>query len=61
LSYIQIYEAAGISRHQMYQIVQIGNIPEDEFERLVETDDPPSITELARFVVGNVQTGGGGT
>jgi hypothetical protein len=42
-------------------MVQIGNIPEDEFERLVETDDPPSITELARFVVGNDQTGGGGT
>jgi hypothetical protein len=33
----------------MYQMMQIGNIPEDEFERLIESQDPPSLTELARI------------
>jgi hypothetical protein len=42
-------EEAGISRHQMYQMIQIANIPEDEFERLIESDDPPNITELAKI------------
>lgn len=45
----KICEAAGMSRHQMYQMVQIGNIPEDEFERLVESDEGITITELARI------------
>lgn len=45
----KICEEAGMSRHQMYQMVQIGNIPDDEFERLIESADPPSITELARI------------
>lgn len=45
----KMMEAAGLSRHQMYQMMQIANIPEDEFERLVESDDPPTITELARI------------
>ena len=45
----KMLEAAGFSRHQMYQMMQIGNIPEDEFERLIESQDPPSLTELARI------------
>lgn len=45
----KICEAAGISRHQMHQMMQIGSIPEDEFERLIESDDPPTLTELARI------------
>ena len=42
-------EAAGMSRHQMYQALQVARIPADEFERLIESADPPSITDLARF------------
>ena len=45
----KMMEAAGMSRHQMYQAMQIGNIPEEEFERLIESDDPPTLTDLARF------------
>lgn len=42
-------EAAGMSRHQMYQALQVASVPRDEFERLVESADPPSITDLARI------------
>ena len=45
----KLAEAAGLSRHQMYQAVQIASIPEDEFERLVESLEPPSLTDLARI------------
>ena len=45
----KLAEDAGLSRHQMYQAVQVASIPEDEFERLVESQEPPSITELARI------------
>ena len=40
-------EAAGMSRHQMYQAMKVADIPEDDFERLIEDDDPPTLTELA--------------
>jgi hypothetical protein len=26
--------------------MQVGAVPKDEFERLVESDDPPTVTEL---------------
>jgi phage N-6-adenine-methyltransferase len=38
---------AGISEHQQKQALRLPNIPEPEFEDLVEGFDPPSITELA--------------
>lgn len=40
-------EAAGISRHQMYQALDVARISDEEFERLVEGEDPPTLTELA--------------
>lgn len=40
-------DAAGMSRHQMYQAMKVADIPEDDFERLIEDDDPPTLTELA--------------
>jgi hypothetical protein len=39
--------AVGMSRHQMYQALQVADIPEDEFERLVEGAEPPTVTEFA--------------
>lgn len=42
-------EAAGLSRHQMYQALAVASIPTDEFEPMVESDDPPTVTELARY------------
>lgn len=45
----KMMDEIGISRHQMYQAIQIANIPEDEFERLIASQEPPSLTELARI------------
>lgn len=36
----------GMSRRQIWQAKKIADIPEDEFERLVESDNPPTISEL---------------
>lgn len=38
-----------MSRHKMYQALEVASIPDDEFDRLIESKDPPTITELARF------------
>jgi len=40
-------EAAGMSRHQMYQAMKVAEIAESDFERLIESDNPPTLTELA--------------
>lgn len=42
-------EAAGMSRHQMYQAIRISSIDEAEFEHLVESENPPTITSLAEI------------
>ena len=34
---------------QIKDAVRVSNVPEAEFERLVESDDPPSITQLAEL------------
>jgi hypothetical protein len=43
----QAGKAASLSRHQIKQAVRVANVPEEEFERLVESDSPPSISTLA--------------
>jgi len=40
---------AGMSEHQRKTALRVASIPGDEFEALVESDDPPSVTELARL------------
>ncbi len=40
-------EKAGMSRDQVVRAMRVGKIPEAEFEALVESDDPPTLTELA--------------
>ena len=42
-------EAAGISRGQMYRMLDIASIPKDQFEDLIEGDNPPTMTELVRI------------
>jgi hypothetical protein len=42
-------EAAGLSRHQRKQALRVANIPHDVFERLIESDHPPTVTALARL------------
>jgi hypothetical protein len=39
--------AAGLSRGQMVTALRVAAIPTDEFERLVESDAPPTVTALA--------------
>lgn len=36
-----------MSRHQLVQALRGAAIPEDEFERMVESDNPPTITALS--------------
>lgn len=38
---------AGLSAHQRKTALRVSNVPKDEFERLVESDNPPTITQLA--------------
>lgn len=40
---------AGLSRHQLYQALAVGQIPEAEFEALVEGERVPSVDRLARI------------
>jgi hypothetical protein len=39
--------AAGMSEHQQLQAVQIASVPEDQFDTQVESNEPPTLTELA--------------
>lgn len=40
-------ERAGMSKHQEKQARRVAEVPEQEFEEQVESEDPPSITRLA--------------
>ena len=40
---------AGMSKRQEATARNVANVPEAEFERLVELDDPPSVTQLAEL------------
>jgi hypothetical protein len=39
---------AGLSERQRKSALRIANVPSDEFERSVESDAPPTVTELAQ-------------
>jgi len=45
----RLAEGAGLSLHQTRQAIRVSHIPEDEFARLVESDDPPTVEQLARL------------
>lgn len=38
---------AGLSRHQKRTALRVANVPAEEFESAVESDEPPTVTELA--------------
>ena len=42
----QAADAAGLSRSAMYNAIALANIPEDYFEELIESDNPPTMPEL---------------
>lgn len=39
---------AGLSEHQRKTALRVSNIPADEFEAAVESEQPPTVTELAK-------------
>ena len=42
-------EAAGLSKHQTKTALRVAALPHEEFERLVEGERPPTVTELAEM------------
>lgn len=42
----ELAEAAGLSRAQMWRAMKVAELPDDEFERLIESDNPPTVSEL---------------
>jgi hypothetical protein len=48
LSQREAAENAGISPHQQKQAVRVANVPAEDFERQVESDKPPTISQLAQ-------------
>jgi len=45
----QAAEAGGFSKKQEVQAVRVANVPEPEFEALIESEHPPTITALAEL------------
>ncbi len=45
----QAAEAAGMSVRQELTAVRVANVPADDFEAALESDDPPTITRLAEL------------
>jgi hypothetical protein len=41
--------SAGLSEHQQLQAVRVANVPAEEFDRLVEGINPPTVTALAEI------------
>ena len=39
---------AGLSRHQKNQAVAVASVPDEQFERAVEGDNPPTVAALAK-------------
>lgn len=47
VSQAEAAEQAGMSKHQQVQAVRVANVSDDEFERQVESANPPTVTALA--------------
>lgn len=45
----QAAEEAGMSERQKVTALRVANVPRDEFERLVEDSEPPTVTQLAEI------------
>lgn len=40
---------AGLSKHQQKTAIRVANVPTNHFESVVESDSPPTVTELAKI------------
>jgi hypothetical protein len=49
VSQLALAKAAGLSADQAKQAIRVANIPKREFERLIEAEAPPTVTELAKM------------
>jgi hypothetical protein len=52
LSQRQIARQFGISRSAQWRAKKIADIPEEEFEALIEADNPPTVTALVEYAHG---------
>ncbi len=52
MSRTQAANEAGLSEHQRKQAIRIGGIDEAQFNELVDSDNPPTVTALSE--IGNV-------
>lgn len=43
----QAADDAGLSKDQMVQAIRVANVPSDDFEKQVESQNPPTVTKLA--------------
>lgn len=43
----QVAAQAGMSPHQAKQAVRVANVPQEDFDRQVESANPPTVTKLA--------------
>lgn len=43
----EVASQAGLSVDQQKTAVRVANVPRDEFERLIESDNPPTVSQLA--------------
>ena len=42
---------AGLSKRQTIEAIRIASIPEDEFEALIESGNPPTVTQFADLAI----------
>jgi len=47
VSRTQAADDAGMSHHQRRQAIRVATVPDDDFERQIESDSPPTVTSLA--------------
>jgi hypothetical protein len=45
----EVAEDAGLSLRQKRTALRVANVPEAEFEELIESEDPPTVTQLAEY------------
>ena len=53
----QAANGAGMSKKREVTAVRVANVPSEEFEQLVESDDPPTVTQIAQFGTGTAPPG----
>lgn len=44
---LDVAKEAGMSRDQMHTAIRVANVPQADFDRQVESDNPPTVTKLA--------------